>query len=835
MALIRQEINLLTTNYSGANVAIAPNEIVGLDSLRYSGTVTFYFEIEGTATAATTGSVRLKENGSDKLTFSTSNLGTGATLFRSTSFTPTAGLQSYTMSIDAGGTGKTVTLKAARIIVIQDDASFTSSGITETQIEVGSLSTITALAAPSTTTNATNPKYWKYTAANWNAISDVFFEAVFKGSTSKTPCAVTLQVDDGSFGTWTQVAAVTTTSTTPTRIRSASFTPVAGRNYRVVGAAAESKTGMVLYSAKIIINQGYDATLYASQTITSDRVAKLTSTRVVVGPVGGNLKAFDLSGTTWSQVGSSFSIVSGVGAICGLSTSRVAVFDNNGNLRAFDFNGSTFSQVGNALNISPVGTPITISALSATRIAWVSSGTTLRAYDFDGTTWTLTGSALTIGASASAVITALSSTDIALFDAGVPLGLRTYTFNGSTWSQVGSAYAVAISSAGSITALSSTQIAFTDTGCKTYDFNGSVWTQTNNNAPVLPGSSAAGAQVALSSTRFVAFCGASTFATIDIDSTATAPTLLEPQYLLANTAFSAGTALQTFLTKWDSAEWTTTNVYTHQLETNVSANVVELDTAAGTQLTGSPITTSGTTSKLYTSGAVTMPANGNLDTKATTNNGGVFANRILVAVTASAGALTFTPAAGSLALTTYAPTVSLGFTPASGSVVTAGLAPTQITSLLFPVGAGTLVTATTTPSFDSGFTPTTATLTVTGQAVELERHECDPAAGSIALSGLVPTLSFTALFSPDPAALALVGLAPLARQSVVMTPDAGALTTATYAESVNLGLVPSVGALAMSGVAPDLVRAYVLFPDPAALVLTGFMSPVSAQHLLLSR
>ncbi len=112
-----------------------------------------------------------------------------------------------------------------------------------------------------------------------------------------------------------------------------------------------------------------------------------------------------------------------------------------------------------------------------------------------------------------------------------------------------------------------------------------------------------------------------------------AVTLLEPQYLLSNTVFVAGTGLQTNLTKWDSTEWLgVTNTYTHQLESNVSANVVELDTAAGTQLVGSPITTSGTTSKIYTASPVTMPANGNLDTKATTNNGGVFANRILVAV-----------------------------------------------------------------------------------------------------------------------------------------------------------------------------------------------------------
>src|SRR3990167_9175266 len=40
-----------------------------------------------------------------------------------------------------------------------------------------------------------------------------------------------------------------------------------------------------------------------------------------------------------------------------------------------------------------------------------------------------------------------------------------------------------------------------------------------------------------------------------VNKAGTAPTLIEPQYLLANTLFAAGTALQTFLTKWDSTEW----------------------------------------------------------------------------------------------------------------------------------------------------------------------------------------------------------------------------------------------------------------------------------------
>lgn len=67
-------------------------------------------------------------------------------------------------------------------------------------------------------------------------------------------------------------------------------------------------------------------------------------------------------------------------------------------------------------------------------------------------------------------------------------------------------------------------------------------------------------------------------------------TLLEEQYLLGNTSFAAGTALQNFLSTWDSTEWDATNTYYHQIEaSDNNTSVVEVDTAAGTQLTGSSV------------------------------------------------------------------------------------------------------------------------------------------------------------------------------------------------------------------------------------------------------
>jgi hypothetical protein len=112
-------------------------------------------------------------------------------------------------------------------------------------------------------------------------------------------------------------------------------------------------------------------------------------------------------------------------------------------------------------------------------------------------------------------------------------------------------------------------------------------------------------------------------------------TKLEPQYLLANTLFAAGTALQTFLTKWDSTEWTSvTNTYYFQAEAaNNSTSDVTLNQADG----GGAVTNSTLTNidNAQISAAMTMPGDENLDVTATTNAGDVAAARILVTTVVS--------------------------------------------------------------------------------------------------------------------------------------------------------------------------------------------------------
>lgn len=141
---------------------------------------------------------------------------------------------------------------------------------------------------------------------------------------------------------------------------------------------------------------------------------------------------------------------------------------------------------------------------------------------------------------------------------------------------------------------------------------------------------------------------AEVYGSIDLSSAAGNLSKLQPQYLLAPFKLLPGTALQTFLTSWDSTEWSTTNVYIHQMEANDgSASVAEIDTAAGIALVNSSVSSP---DNRATSTPMCMPATGNLDVKGTTNNNDIFANRILVDVGTSQTASC--PAANTNVITT---------------------------------------------------------------------------------------------------------------------------------------------------------------------------------------
>jgi hypothetical protein len=112
---------------------------------------------------------------------------------------------------------------------------------------------------------------------------------------------------------------------------------------------------------------------------------------------------------------------------------------------------------------------------------------------------------------------------------------------------------------------------------------------------------------------------------------ALSPTLLEPQYLLANTTFSSGTGAQPFPTSWNSAEWAgSDNAYYYEASAaDNSTSVVTLNDSGGTVVTNSTVTSPDNRGR---SSAMCMPSNGDLHPRASTNNGDIFSSRIIVQV-----------------------------------------------------------------------------------------------------------------------------------------------------------------------------------------------------------
>lgn len=571
MPKIRQEINILNATITATSVGFAV-----LTTGNYSGTVTYAFEIVGRVTSGT-ATVTCQRNGTTTNDATISLSSTSYTRLRAT-LTPPAGATEYRVAI-SGGTGPQI--RAARILVFQDSGSNPITA-TETQIEIGGQETQTS----TTFIPLTAPKYWNYDASKWDDGTSFSVELVGKRDTSTMSNSTwVLQEDNGSFGSWTDkvtiASAITTTTATDYKV---AFTPVNGRNYRIVSRDSDTMNGgHVTYGAKIVALQkdmwgqvGNGLSVGAGNEMA---LAALSSSRVVFfDGILESLRAYDFNGTNWSLVGSGLTISAGRAALAAMSSTRVAFIDEtNDQLRAYDFNGSSWSQVGNGLTISGAGTAVALAAMSSTRVAYIDNvNDSLRAYDFDGTNWSLVGSGLAISGFAAGAIASLSSTRIALVDGGNN-SLRAYDFNGSSWSLVGSGLSVPFVLLPSMAALSSSRIVLSDgadTSLRTYDFNGSTWSQ------VLSAFQLAGAGdpslAALSSVRVaVVDPDLDLLRTYDLG---VSVTKLEPQYLLINQNTTT-TGLQDYDTLFDPAEWSgVTNAYFHEMNADGASSAVKLQT-----------------------------------------------------------------------------------------------------------------------------------------------------------------------------------------------------------------------------------------------------------------
>jgi hypothetical protein len=247
MAKIRQEINILDVDNSAASGLTSDSkQLAQLDTTQYSGTVTYYFEIVGDTLGAGNATVTLRRKGTT--TDDASITVSATTITRSrVSFTPPAGQTEYFVH-SVANVGFGMHCVSARIIVIQNGTLST----TETQIEIGNNETAKV---NTTSSPLTTPKYWLYTAANWDGTKS-FYAEVTSSTVSSNTHTITLQEDNGSFASWVDKVTIVSaiTGTTATRRRSVAFTPTDGRHYRIAGLSSSSMNGWNIYNAKIIVD-----------------------------------------------------------------------------------------------------------------------------------------------------------------------------------------------------------------------------------------------------------------------------------------------------------------------------------------------------------------------------------------------------------------------------------------------------------------------------------------------------------------------------------------------------------------------------------------------------
>lgn len=195
---------------------------------------------------------------------------------------------------------------------------------------------------------------------------------------------------------------------------------------------------------------------------------------------------------------------------------------------------------------------------------------------------------------------------------------------------------------------------------------------------------------------------------------------------------------------------------------------------------------------------------------------------------AAAAGTTVTPDAASLAITGFAPTVSVSnnkvVTPAAASLAITGFAPTVTASnhkVVVPAAASLSIT---------GFAPTVNIgVTVT------------PAAASLAVTGFAPTVTATQhkVVTPAAASLAVTGFAPTvtASNQKVVTPAAASLAVTGFAPTVTASdrkvVTPAAVVVTVTGFAPDVLISLgdiSVEPDAVFLTLTGFAPTVTVEE-----
>ena len=582
---IRQEINILDQyDYAPSDAYATSSEIVLFDPDKYASE-SLYFEVVASTTGATNANVHLV-NASTGAIVDTLLIDGGNTYARYRSASPITlpgAATEYTVKLGNESIGKGVI--AARLIVLQS-GDITA---TETQIEIGNSET----AKSNTSTDAlTSPKYWYYDNTKWDGITNAYAEVTYKIG----PQAASTTVYNGA----------TTTHSTYTYIESPGVTYITveawgagggGRN--TTSNAGGAGGGGGAYARSTTTPTGLSHTLSippggAAGSTTVPARTRFDSTVVVAASGLGNSGATSVSGGT---TGDSTGQVTYAGGASG----------------AADGGNDTGGGGGGAAGPNAIGTVGATPAASATLGATGGSGVSGAG-----------GAGGAGGNNATCNPSGNGQSGKADTAGGGGGGGSDTTCQGGPGGRPGGG-----GGGGDTTGTNATgapgQVRIKEThgevGIALEEDNGSFggWTFVNQ---IVNGGSSTSTPVRVRSVSFAPTNGHNyriVASTTDASVTyniynakiivqQTNPTLLESQYLLANTLVN-GTGLKNYDTLYNSAEWSgVTNTYIHEIDSSTdSADSASLQSDPnGTPSTMSNSTATGANRARGT--AMTMPS-----------------------------------------------------------------------------------------------------------------------------------------------------------------------------------------------------------------------------------
>lgn len=293
MATIRQEIPITSGRVGDYSSLNTQNSSVGTahinESSYYDGGVFYYELVAKNVNTTTDYTIYLRNWSGDAIISSivVPKNTTNFTIFRSLPFVPFPGGADVYTNIPQTTSNSDVVIRVSRVVVVVTANPIVRN---ETQIDIGAHES-----AKSNTAAAplAYPKYWYYDSSKWDGGCVFSAEVSLMVSSTKGTVIVTLQEDNGSFGTWTDKVTIAN-AVSPSLYQNyrAVFLPTTGRNYRISAYISSSKYTYNISRASVIVDQfpGYPGYSY---TGTNTKLANPTT----LPPGNATLTAWDPSNT----------------------------------------------------------------------------------------------------------------------------------------------------------------------------------------------------------------------------------------------------------------------------------------------------------------------------------------------------------------------------------------------------------------------------------------------------------------------------------------------------------------------------------------------------------